>query len=149
MDRPVSEFSGAAKRSNNVHFLQVPEQLSLSRIQVHAVDETCVSISLPLVANISCSNNQSEREQIRMGRMLCPLFVFHLNGNTMDRKLFLKISNINYEENSARESSAVPAAHMDERKSSANSKIVRDFPFRDQDQNLTLYLTKNFDFTEC
>ena len=52
----MSEFSGAAKRRNNVHFLQVPEQQSNSRIQVRAVVETCVSFSLALVANISCSS---------------------------------------------------------------------------------------------
>lgn len=95
---------------------------------------------------MSCSNNQSEiQAQIRMGRLQCPLFMFHLNGNTMGGKLFVKIPNIKCEENPARESSAVPSAHIDERKSSAgNSKIARDFPFRDQDQNLTLYSDKEF-----
>jgi hypothetical protein len=71
--------------------------------------------------------------------------MFHLNSNTMGGKLFVKISNIKYEENPARESSAVPSAHMDERKSSAgNSKIARDLPLRNQDQNLTLYSDKEF-----
>ena len=58
---------------------------------------------LALVANISCSNNLSEMwAQIRMGRLQCPLFMFHLNGNTMGRKLFVKTSTIKYEENPAR-----------------------------------------------
>ena len=52
MERPGSELSGSAKCRNNVHFLQVPEQLSSSRIQVHAVDETCDSFSLALVVII-------------------------------------------------------------------------------------------------
>ena len=101
---------------------------------------------LALVANISCSNNQPEiGAQIRMGRLQCPLFMFHLNGKTMGWKLFVKISSIKYEENPARESSAVPSAHMDERKSCVgNSKIARDFPFRDHDKNLTLYPYKEF-----
>ena len=112
----MSEFPGAAKRRNNVRFLQVPEKLSNSRIQVHAVDETSVSFSLALVENISFSNNQSEmREQIRMGHLQCPQCMFHLNGNTMGGKLFTKISNIKYEGNPVRESSAVPSAHKDKR----------------------------------
>jgi hypothetical protein len=52
--------------------------------------------------------------------------MFHLNGNTMGGKFFVKISNIKYEENPGTESSAVPSAYMDERKSSAeNSKDSR------------------------
>ena len=51
-----------------------------------------------------------------MGRLQCPLFMFHLNGNTMGGKLFVKISTIKYEENPASESTAVPSAHTDERR---------------------------------
>jgi hypothetical protein len=69
--------------------------------------------------------------------------MFHLNGKTMGGKLFAKISNTKYEENPARESSAVSSAHIDKRKSSArNGKIARDVSFRDQDQNVTLYSDK-------
>jgi hypothetical protein len=42
--------------------------------------------------------------------------MFHLNGNTMGGKLFVKISTIKYEENPASESTAVPSAHTDERR---------------------------------
>jgi len=34
------------------------------------------------------------RAQIRMGRLQRPLFMFHLNGNTMGGKLFVNIPNI-------------------------------------------------------
>jgi hypothetical protein len=54
--------------------------------------------------------------------------MFHVDGNTMGVNLFVKISNIKYEENPARESSVVPA-HMNERKSNAgSSKIAPSVP---------------------
>lgn len=141
MDRPMSEFSGAAKCRNNVHFLQVPEQLWNSRIQVHAVDETLFhSVWLWWqtfhILIISLRREHRFVWVVCSVRCLCSTWtVTQWAENFSWRSPILSTKKIR-----AQNPQLFPQhTWTNGRVAQKTVKIAGDIPFRDQDRNLTLY----------